>query len=187
MLDQILLSKFYIPILGFPPLKLNFSITGLDKLGERCAEYKKGGCDFAKWRCVLHIGEHKPSHLALMENANVLARYASICQQNGLVPIVEPEVLCDGEHSLERCQKVDFGKNLRFEISILKYLMKCRQSWGLVRGGVLVLNEQKIWDNKKMLTFWSGIACRILRIWSLCFQPMVNKLVFPLSRWQRWL
>ena len=79
---------------------------GLDKLSERCAEYKKGGCHFAKWRCVLHIGDHKPSHLALMENANVLARYASICQQNGLVPIVEPEVLCDGEHDLERCQKV---------------------------------------------------------------------------------
>lgn len=80
--------------------------SGLDKLSERCAEYKKGGCHFAKWRCVLHIGAHKPSHLALMENANVLARYASICQQNGLVPIVEPEVLCDGEHDLERCQKV---------------------------------------------------------------------------------
>jgi len=79
---------------------------GLDKLAERCAEYKAGGCDFAKWRCVINIGPHKPSHLALMENANVLARYASICQQAGLVPIVEPEVLCDGEHDLARCQKV---------------------------------------------------------------------------------
>jgi fructose-bisphosphate aldolase, class I len=85
---------------------MNELFEGLDKLSERCAEYKKGGCHFAKWRCVLHIGDHKPSHLALMENANVLARYASICQQNGLVPIVEPEVLCDGEHDLERCQKV---------------------------------------------------------------------------------
>jgi len=79
---------------------------GLDKLSERCAEYKNGGCGFAKWRNVLKIGEHVPSHLALMENANVLARYASICQQNGLVPIVEPEVLCDGSHSIEQCQKV---------------------------------------------------------------------------------
>jgi fructose-bisphosphate aldolase class I len=78
---------------------------GLDKLSERCAEYKKGGCGFAKWRNVLHIGAHQPSHLALMENANVLARYASICQQNGLVPIVEPEVLCDGTHTIEDCQK----------------------------------------------------------------------------------
>ncbi|KAL7079815.1 hypothetical protein ACQ4LE_000731 [Meloidogyne hapla] len=79
---------------------------GLDKLSERCAEYKKGGCDFTKWRCVINIGPHKPSHLALLENANVLARYASICQQNGLVPIVEPEVLCDGDHDIERCAKV---------------------------------------------------------------------------------
>ncbi|EDO37672.1 predicted protein [Nematostella vectensis] len=79
---------------------------GLDGLGERCAQYKKDGCDFAKWRCVLKITDYTPSELAMKENANVLARYASICQQNGLVPIVEPEVLCDGDHTLERAQKV---------------------------------------------------------------------------------
>lgn len=79
---------------------------GLDGLAERCAQYKKDGCDFAKWRCVLKISEHTPSQLAIFENANVLARYATICQQNGLVPIVEPEILCDGDHSLERCQQV---------------------------------------------------------------------------------
>ncbi|KAH7699769.1 aldolase [Aphelenchoides avenae] len=79
---------------------------GLDNLAKRAAEFKQLGCDFAKWRCVLNIGSHAPSHLALQENANVLARYASICQQNGLVPIVEPEVLCDGEHDIARCQKV---------------------------------------------------------------------------------
>ena len=79
---------------------------GLDGLSERCAQYKKDGCDFAKWRCVLKISENTPSELAIKENANVLARYASICQQNGLVPIVEPEILCDGDHSLERCQTV---------------------------------------------------------------------------------
>jgi fructose-bisphosphate aldolase class I len=78
---------------------------GLDDLAKRCEEFKKGGCGFAKWRCVLNIGKHTPSHVALQENANVLARYASICQQAGLVPIVEPEVLCDGDHDLERCQK----------------------------------------------------------------------------------
>jgi len=79
---------------------------GLDDLAARCAQYYAGGCRFAKWRCVLNIGPHIPSHLAMLENANVLARYASICQANGLVPIVEPEVLCDGDHDLERCQKV---------------------------------------------------------------------------------
>jgi fructose-bisphosphate aldolase class I len=79
---------------------------GLDDLGARCAEYYKGGARFAKWRCVLNISSHTPSNVGLAENANVLARYASICQMNGLVPIVEPEVLCDGDHDLERCQKV---------------------------------------------------------------------------------
>ncbi|XP_069835672.1 fructose-bisphosphate aldolase B-like isoform X2 [Dendropsophus ebraccatus] len=77
---------------------------GLDGLGERCAQYKKDGVDFAKWRCVLKISDHAPSSLAIYENANVLARYASICQQNGLVPIVEPEILSDGSHDLQRCQ-----------------------------------------------------------------------------------
>lgn len=79
---------------------------GLDGLAERCKKYKADGADFAKWRCTLKIGEHEPSNLSLIENANVLARYASICQQNGLVPIVEPEILPDGDHDLERCQYV---------------------------------------------------------------------------------
>nr|KAF6289582.1 aldolase, fructose-bisphosphate C [Pipistrellus kuhlii] len=79
---------------------------GLDGLSERCAQYKKDGADFAKWRCVLKISERTPSALAILENANVLARYASICQQNGIVPIVEPEILPDGDHDLKRCQYV---------------------------------------------------------------------------------
>ncbi|XP_037091934.1 fructose-bisphosphate aldolase-like isoform X2 [Pollicipes pollicipes] len=79
---------------------------GLDDLGKRCAQYKQDGCQFAKWRCVLKIGRNTPSYQAMLENANVLARYASICQANGLVPIVEPEVLPDGDHDLDRAQKV---------------------------------------------------------------------------------
>jgi len=69
-----------------------FVLVGLDDLDSRCAQYKKDGCQFAKWRCVLKIGKNTPSYQAILENANVLARYASICQANGLVPIVEPEV-----------------------------------------------------------------------------------------------
>uniref|UniRef100_A0A224XR74 Fructose-bisphosphate aldolase n=1 Tax=Panstrongylus lignarius TaxID=156445 RepID=A0A224XR74_9HEMI len=79
---------------------------GLDDLGERCATYKNDGCHFAKWRCVLKIGRNTPSYQAMLENANVLARYASVCQANRLVPIVEPEVLPDGTHDLDRAQKV---------------------------------------------------------------------------------
>ena len=79
---------------------------GLDDLGARCAQYKKDGCDFAKWRSVLKIGKNTPSYQSILENANVLARYASICQSQRIVPIVEPEILPDGDHDLDRCQKV---------------------------------------------------------------------------------
>lgn len=79
---------------------------GLDGLSEYCAQCKKDGADFAKWRCVLKVGKYTPSPFAIAENAAVLARYASICQQNGLVPVVEPEVLPDGDHNLKRCQYV---------------------------------------------------------------------------------
>lgn len=61
--------------------KWGFLFTGLDGLSERCAQYKKDGAGFAKWRCVLKIQSHTPSLQAMIENANVLARYASICQQ----------------------------------------------------------------------------------------------------------
>jgi len=77
---------------------------GIDDLDVRCARYYQLGARFAKWRAVLHIKDvigSTPSNLAIMENANTLARYASICQQNGLVPIVEPEVLMDGDFSIE--------------------------------------------------------------------------------------
>lgn len=74
----------------------HFSIAGLDDLGKRCAEYRKQGCRFAKWRCPVKIGEHTPSVQAVHDTAQVLARYASICQREGLVPIVEPDVLLDG-------------------------------------------------------------------------------------------
>lgn len=79
---------------------------GLDDLHTRCQEYYKMGCRFAKWRCVLKIRANTPSPLSILENANVLARYATECQKAGIVPIVEPEILPDGDHDLERCQKV---------------------------------------------------------------------------------
>ncbi|KAJ3112283.1 Fructose-bisphosphate aldolase 5, cytosolic [Phlyctochytrium bullatum] len=75
---------------------------GLDGMAARCNKYYKAGARFAKWRSVLKIGANEPSPLAIAENANVLARYAAICQSEGLVPIVEPEILMDGSHDLER-------------------------------------------------------------------------------------
>ena len=79
---------------------------GLDGLAERYKKYHKEGCRFAKCRCVFEIGDGMPSELAIMENANMIARHASICQANGLVPMVEPEILADGSHDLEACIEV---------------------------------------------------------------------------------
>ncbi|CAI0469506.1 unnamed protein product [Linum tenue] len=79
---------------------------GLDGLAARCAKYYQAGARFAKWRAVLKIGTNEPSQLAINENANGLARYAIICQENGLVPIVEPEILVDGSHDINKCADV---------------------------------------------------------------------------------
>ncbi|KAM7263862.1 hypothetical protein ACFE04_001545 [Oxalis oulophora] len=79
---------------------------GLDGLAERCQKYYQAGARFAKWRAVLKIGANEPSQLAINENANGLARYAVICQQNGLVPIVEPEILVDGSHDIKKCADI---------------------------------------------------------------------------------
>ncbi|KAJ3330523.1 Fructose-bisphosphate aldolase 4, cytosolic [Blyttiomyces sp. JEL0837] len=79
---------------------------GLDDMAARCAKYYKAGARFAKWRSVLKIGNGCPTPLAIEENANVLARYAAICQSQGLVPIVEPEILMDGSHNLDVAMQV---------------------------------------------------------------------------------
>ncbi|MGZ8202074.1 MAG: class I fructose-bisphosphate aldolase [Burkholderiales bacterium] len=79
---------------------------GLDGLGERLKAYKAKGARFAKWREVYSITDRNPTPLGIEANAEVLARYATICQDNGIVPIVEPEVLLDGDHTLERCFEV---------------------------------------------------------------------------------
>ena len=79
---------------------------GLDGLAKRCTEYVKLGARFAKWRAVITIGAGIPSRACVTANAHALARYAAICQATGLVPIVEPEVLMDGDHTIERCEDV---------------------------------------------------------------------------------
>jgi len=79
---------------------------GLDDLAKRLEGYTKDGARFAKWRAVYNVSDTLPSWLAIEANAEALARYAAICQEQGLVPIVEPEVLMDGAHSIERCAEV---------------------------------------------------------------------------------
>ncbi len=91
------------PLPNFPGETIT---EGLDGLSERMAEYYKLGARFAKWRAVIDIADGIPTRGAILANAQALARYAAICQANNIVPIVEPEVLMDGGHTLERCYDV---------------------------------------------------------------------------------
>ena len=79
---------------------------GLDQLSTRLPKYYERGARFAKWRAVIDIAQHIPTHNAVHANAHALARYAALCQQAKIVPIVEPEVLMDGEHDIDTCYKV---------------------------------------------------------------------------------
>jgi len=107
---------------------------GLDGLRERLAEYFKLGARFAKWRAVITIGDGLPTHACLYANAHALARYAALCQEASIVPIIEPEVLLDGGHTIERCEEVSeatlratyaalAAHNISFEHTILKASM----------------------------------------------------------------
>ena len=88
---------------GHPGEKIT---EGLDRLRVRLKEYSRMGARFAKWRAVIALGDGIPSRGCIEANAQALARYAALCQEGGLVPVVEPEVLMDGEHTLERCCEV---------------------------------------------------------------------------------
>jgi fructose-bisphosphate aldolase class I len=89
------------------PLHPNEKITtGLDGLHDRLAEYKKMGASFTKWRSVITISDDTPTEADLIANADALGRYALACQEAGLVPIVEPEVLIDGDHTAGKCYEV---------------------------------------------------------------------------------
>jgi fructose-bisphosphate aldolase class I len=91
------------PLAGHPGETIT---EGLDGLRERLAGYYKAGARFAKWRAVIDIGAGIPTGYAIDTNAEALARYATLCQEASIVPIVEPEVLMDGAHTLERCEEV---------------------------------------------------------------------------------
>jgi fructose-bisphosphate aldolase class I len=91
------------PLAGSPGETIT---EGLDGLRERLQAYRQMGARFAKWRAVIRIGEALPSSTCVHVNAHALARYAALCQEEGLVPIVEPEVLMDGSHTIERCEEV---------------------------------------------------------------------------------
>jgi len=132
---------------------------GLDGLGKRCAEYYGMGCRFAKWRAVIKIGNGCPSEAAIAETAHSLARYGSICQQNGLVPIIEPEILQDGDHNIDVCAEVServfsavmsqlFQQRLLIEGLLLKPNMVTPGASCLERAS----NEQIAWYTVRTLS-----------------------------------
>ena len=113
---------------GFPGEKIT---EGLDKLRERLAEYVEMGAKFTKWRAVITIGENMPTEQCIDANAHALARYAALAQEAGLVPIVEPEVLMDGGHTIERCREVTeqtltsvFGELRKYKVHLPGMLLK---------------------------------------------------------------
>ena len=119
----------------FPGEKIT---EGMDGLRERLAEYRKLGARFTKWRAVLSIGKSIPSHSCIEENADTLALFAALSQEAGLVPIVEPEVLMDGSHTLARCEEVTlmtlgcvFGSLLEHQVTLEHMLLKT----GMVLSG----------------------------------------------------
>jgi len=99
---------------------------GLDGLRDRLKEYFQMGARFAKWRAVITIGDGLPSRSGLEANAHALARYAALCQEAGLVPIVEPEVLMDGDHTLEICRKVteEVLRNVFIQLNCQRVLLE---------------------------------------------------------------
>ncbi len=103
IMPGIKVDKGPVDIPGFPGETVT---EGLDGLRGRVKEYKDLGAKFAKWRAVITIGEGIPTRNCLVANAHALARYAALCQECGIVPIVEPEVLLDGSHTIERCEEV---------------------------------------------------------------------------------
>ncbi len=128
---------------------------GLDGLRERLANYFKAGCRFAKWRAVITIGAGIPSHACLYANAHALARYAALCQEASIVPMIEPEVLLDGDHTIERCEDVTeatlratysamAAHNVSFEHLILKTSMVVSGKGSARQAGVEEVAERTV-------------------------------------------
>jgi fructose-bisphosphate aldolase, class I len=128
---------------------------GLDGLRERLAEYHRLGARFAKWRSVITIGEGIPSRGCVMANAHGQARYAALCQEAGIVPVVEPEVLLDGDHDIERCYEVSeatlrmlfaelFEQRVHLEGTILKASMVLSGKGASSKAGVEEVARQTV-------------------------------------------
>ncbi len=113
---------------------------GLDGLGERLQTYREQGARFAKWREVYPITRHNPTLLGRKANAEVLARYAAVCQELGIVPIVEPEVLMDGDHDIDRCAEVT--EQVLHEVFHALHLHRVRFEYMLLKPNMVLPGKE---------------------------------------------
>jgi fructose-bisphosphate aldolase class I len=125
------------PLAGFPGETIT---EGLDGLAGRLAEYYKLGARFAKWRAVIDIGPGIPSGAAVASNCHALARYAALCQEAGIVPIVEPEVLMDGAHDIDTCFEVTRAVLTKLYVEL--YAMKVRLEGSILKPNMVIAGKK---------------------------------------------
>ena len=175
---QLLSEKGIIPgikvdkgVVKLPGSQDETATTGLDGLADRCKAYYIKGCRFAKWRTVIKLGKDFPSDLSISETAHSLARYAIICQENGLVPIVEPECLADGDHTIEECAK---GSERVF-IAVMKALI---ENHVMLEGILLKPNMITSGLESKIKSSSEEVAKFTLRTLSRTVCPAIPGIVF---------
>ena len=143
---------------------------GLDGLGARAAAFYAKGCRFAKWRAVLKIGDGKPSMISVRETAHTLARYGSICQDNGLVPIIEPEILTDGSHDIDTCARAS-------EL-VFRTVMQAMLDQGLIIEGTLLKPNMVTPGSESETASPETIAWYTVRTLSRSIVPALPGVVF---------
>jgi len=145
--------------------------VGLDKLSERLKKYYEQGARFAKWRAVIDIGKRIPSYAAVHTNAHALARYAALCQQAQIVPIVEPEVLMDGDHGIDQCFEVtEFVLQETFqELYYQKVALE-----GMILKPNMAISGKKAQDRAGV----EEVAEKTVRLLKSCVPPAVPGIAF---------
>src|ERR671921_584988 len=144
---------------------------GLDGLAGRLKEYYGLGARFAKWRAVIDIGDGKPSYAAISANAHALARYAALCQEADIVPIVEPEVLMDGAHDIERCAEVT-------EFVLKTVYWELYEARVVLEGTVLKPNMVIAGKKSSKQASVDEVAQRTLQVLKRCVPPAVPGIAF---------
>ena len=143
---------------------------GLDGLRDRLAEYFELGARFAKWRAVINIGENMPSAASMMANAHALARYAALCQEASIVPIVEPEVLMDGDHDIDTCETIT--------TRVLQCTFEQLQEQGVQLEGIVLKPSMVIPGSNGPTAEINDVAQRTVRCLTATVPPAVPGIAF---------